>query len=197
MLNYSQLNKNELNFEEIVATIESDPSLTYRLLKTVNSFFLSSTPKIKSIRHAAILLGTNHLKSWLTVLTLQEPNEPFRNEVIINCLVRAKTLEQLAELIHLCDEKDVLFFMGICSSLHLLLHRPLHEILQELHVDEAIQQGLNGYPCIYSLLYDLVIALETNDTKKISDLTNTLNIPIQEALAIYQHSIEWVVQLKL
>lgn len=191
------LNKNELNFEEIVATIESDPSLTYRLLKTVNSFFLSSTPKIKSIRHAAILLGTNHLKSWLTVLTLQEPNEPFRNEVIINCLVRAKTLEQLAELIHLCDEKDVLFFMGICSSLHLLLHRPLHEILQELHVDEAIQQGLNGYPCIYSLLYDLVIALETNDTKKISDLTNTLNIPIQEALAIYQHSIEWVVQLKL
>ncbi|MGC8165422.1 HDOD domain-containing protein, partial [Salmonella enterica] len=70
--------------------MESDPSLTYQLLKTVNSFFLSSTPKIKSIRHAAILLGKNRLKSWLTVLTLQEPSEPFKNEVIINCLVRAK-----------------------------------------------------------------------------------------------------------
>ncbi|WP_461200701.1 EAL and HDOD domain-containing protein [Anoxybacillus sp. TBDG-1] len=191
-----QLNKNELNFEEVVATIENDPSLTYRLLKTVNSFFLSSTPKIKSIRHAAILLGTNHLKSWLTVLAFQEPNEPFKNEVIINSLVRAKTLEQLAELIHLRDEKDVLFFMGICSSLHLLLHRPLHEILQELHVDETIQRGLNGHSCIYSLLYELVIALETNDTKKISDLTNTLRISPRETLAIYQQSIEWVVQLQ-
>ncbi|MCX8047644.1 MAG: HDOD domain-containing protein [Anoxybacillus gonensis] len=191
-----QLNKNELNFEEIVSAIESDPSLTYRLLKTVNSFFLSSTPKIKSIRHAAILLGTNHLKSWLTVLTLQEPNEPFKNEIIINSLIRAKTLEQLAERIHLRDEKETLFFMGICSSLDLLLQRPLHEILQELHVDEAIQRGLNGHSCIYSILYDLIIALETNDTAKIRDLTNTLGISLSETLATYQHSIEWVVQLQ-
>ncbi|WP_257211122.1 EAL and HDOD domain-containing protein [Anoxybacillus flavithermus] len=191
-----QMNRNEVNFEEVVQTIEKDPTLTYRLLKTVNSFFLFTAPKIKSIRHAAILLGTNHLKSWLTVVTLQEPNDPFKNEVIVNSLIRAKTLEQLAERVHLCDEKDVLFFMGICSSLDLLLQRPLHEILQELHVDETIQSGLNGHSCIYSLLYDLVIALETNNTKKIRDLTNTLSISLTEAFAIYQQSIEWVVQLQ-
>ncbi|EPZ39442.1 signal transduction protein [Anoxybacillus ayderensis] len=191
-----QLNKNELNFEEVVAAIGNDPSLTYRLLKTVNSFFLYSTPKIKSIRHAAILLGTNHLKSWLTVLALQEPNEPFKNEVIVNSLIRAKSLEMLAELVGLRDEKDVLFFMGICSSLHLLLHRPLHEILQELHVDEAIRQGLNGDPCIYSFLYHLVIALETNDTNMINHLSKILNISVKQALLIYHQSIEWVVQLQ-
>ncbi|AKS37525.1 signal protein [Anoxybacillus gonensis] len=191
-----RLNRNELNFEQIVEAIESDPSLTYRLLKTVNSFFLSKAPKIKSIRHAAVLLGTNHLKSWLTVLTLQEPNEPFKNEIIVNSLIRAKTLEQLADLIHLRDEKDVLFFMGICSSLDLLLQRPLQEILQELHVDEAIQHGLNGQPCIYSILYHLVIALETNDTNKLKEITTTLNIDLSKAFAIYQQSIEWVVELQ-
>ncbi|MCG3083254.1 EAL domain-containing protein [Anoxybacillus sp. LAT_35] len=191
-----QMNQNGLNFDEIVQTIENDPTLTYRLLKTVNSFFLSKTSKIKSIRHAAILLGTNHLKSWSTVLTLQEPNEPFKNEIIVNSLIRAKTLEQLAYLIHLSDEKDILFFMGICSSLHLLLQRPLQEILQELHIDEAIQQGLNGQPCTYSTLYHLVIALETNDISKLKEITTTLNIDLSKAFAAYQRSIEWVVELQ-
>ncbi|ACJ34605.1 EAL and HDOD domain-containing protein [Anoxybacillus flavithermus] len=191
-----QINKNELNFDEIVQTIEKDPALTYRLLKTVNSFFLSKAPKIKSIRHAAALLGTNRLKSWLTVLTLQEPNEPFKNEIIVNSLIRAKTLEQLACLTHLSDEKDILFFMGICSSLDLLLQRPLKEILQELHVDEAIQHGLNGQTCIYSILYHLVIALETNDTNKLEEITTILNIDLSKAFVIYQQSIEWVVELQ-
>ncbi|MED0685927.1 EAL and HDOD domain-containing protein [Anoxybacillus ayderensis] len=191
-----QMNKNELEFEEVVQTIESDPTLTYRLLKAVNASFISYSPKIKSIRHAAILLGTNQLKSWLTVLALQEPNEPFKNEIIVNSLIRAKTLEQLSHLIHLHDEKDVLFFMGICSSLDLLLQRPLQEILQELHVDEAIQHGLNGQKSMYSILYHLVIALETNDTNKLKEITTTLNIDLSKAFAIYQQSIEWVVELQ-
>ncbi|OOE06327.1 EAL domain-containing protein [Anoxybacillus kestanbolensis] len=191
-----QLNKNELNFEELVETIEHDPSLTYRLLKTVNSFFLSSSPKIKSIRHAAILLGTNHLKSWLTVLAFQQPNEPFKNEVIVNSLLRAKTLEQLAHFIGLSDEKEMLFFMGICSSFHLLLDRSLHDVLEELHVDEIIQQALEGRHPLYSSLFELVLSLETNDNEQTKQLAKALNIPTSEAFATYQKSIEWIVQIQ-
>lgn len=191
-----QLNKNELNFEELVETIEHDPSLTYRLLKTVNSFFLSSSPKIKSIRHAAILLGTNHLKSWLTVLAFQQPNEPFKNEVIVNSLLRAKTLEQLAHFIGLSDEKEMLFFMGICSSFHLLLDRSLHDVLEELHVDEIIQQALEGRHPLYSSLFELVLSLETNDNEQTKQLAKALNIPTPEAFATYQKSIEWIVQIQ-
>ncbi len=86
--------------------------------------------------------------------------------------------------------------MGICSSLDLLLQRPLQEILQELHVDEAIQHGLNGQKSMYSILYHLVIALETNDTNKLKEITTTLNIDLSKAFAIYQQSIEWVVELQ-
>ncbi len=41
-----QMNKNELEFEEVVQTIESDPTLTYRLLKAVNASFISYSPKL-------------------------------------------------------------------------------------------------------------------------------------------------------
>ncbi|KXG08899.1 Cyclic di-GMP phosphodiesterase YahA [Anoxybacillus sp. P3H1B] len=191
-----QMNQAEFNFDKIVKTIENDPALAYRLLKVVNSFFLYSSPKIKSIRHAAILLGASYLRSWLTILTFQEASNPFENEVIVNSLIRAKMLEQVAVRLNIHEEKDSLFFMGICSSLHILLERPLSDILDELNVDEAIKDGLFKEKHLFFGLYQFVLAIELNDLMKAKQLAEELGLSLSEALLWYQQCIEWVVQLQ-
>ena len=54
--------------ERLDATLKGDPSLAFRLLRTMNSPAFGLQVEINSFRHALMMLGYAKLKRWLALL---------------------------------------------------------------------------------------------------------------------------------
>lgn len=53
----------DVNIHQIADTIQNDPALSSRLLKTVNSSFYGQTQSVSTISHALVVLGLNSVKT--------------------------------------------------------------------------------------------------------------------------------------
>lgn len=55
--------KDEVNLDQIAATISKDPALAVKILKTVNSSFYGRSNAVSTISHALVILGLQSVKS--------------------------------------------------------------------------------------------------------------------------------------
>jgi len=88
----------ELDFDRLESLILEDVSLSYQLLRYVNSplFALSST--IRSIRQALLYFGESELRKWIALATLARAAEDKPSELIRHSLLRARFCESVARL---------------------------------------------------------------------------------------------------
>lgn len=141
-----ELSKTEPDIDRISEQIEQDLSLSYKLLKLINSPAFRPRNKIKSIKQAIVLLGLNEIKKWIYILSLKSmngKNDPIQEEVIRLSLVRAKLCEKLS--IKTGRKEPSLYLLtGMFSLVDALLHRHLDEVLNELPLSDEIREALSG-----------------------------------------------------
>ncbi|MBV1951206.1 MAG: HDOD domain-containing protein [Cycloclasticus sp.] len=136
----SIINQATISFDELEETIEKDPSLTYLLLKYLNSAQFSFATKIDSIKQAIVILGLNNIKKWSTLVTLRNiSSKP--SELVRQALIRARLAELLA--INSKQSNSSGFFLtGLLSVLDALLDTPLKTIIQSMPLDADISLAL-------------------------------------------------------
>jgi putative nucleotidyltransferase with HDIG domain len=91
----------KISLSEISSFISSDPALTSRILKMVNSAIFGFPGRISSVTHAVTLLGFNVIKGLLmgvTVLDLMETVMIGLREHSIGCAIAARTIAGLKGL---------------------------------------------------------------------------------------------------
>ena len=91
----NEINKEEPNYKIIASIIESDLDMSYKLLKIVNSYSLSS--KVSSIPHAVSLMGISELRKWASLVLIGELSFGKPTEVLRLSILRSKFAELLAE----------------------------------------------------------------------------------------------------
>lgn len=152
-----QLYKEDMNVEELVDTIVKDPSMTYRLLRHINSAGYMFKKEINSIHQAVVLLGQERLRSMVSLLLWSK--SPYRtSSQLPSILVRAKACEELARFYEL-DQIQSCFTVGVLSNLHLALGMEADEMTKLLKLEPAIADGLEGKGIPGEIL-TLVIAYE-------------------------------------
>jgi len=136
----SKLQSPEIEFAEIEDIIRQDVTLSYKLLRLINSAFYTTRSEIKSIRQALTLLGLSQIRAWVSLLLLSESdNKP--QELIKTAMIRGKMCEHLAGVIR--DARpDVYFTVGLFSVLEALMDLPLKDILAQISLAEDINLAL-------------------------------------------------------
>ncbi len=155
------------NFEidDLTKAINSDVSISYRLLRFMNSptFGLSNT--IKSIQQAIVLIGHKKLASWLRVILLSDMcSGPAGNELAFLSIKRAKFLELISN--EDCKGSlpaDSMFLLGLLSLLDVLMGRPMVELLEELPIEEELAKALTKQNSSASVWLELLEAFEMAD----------------------------------
>lgn len=120
------------------------PALTLSLLKLVNSVGIGSRVDITSIRHAITVLGRRQLQRWLQLLLYAEQfgKDGENAALMAGAALRAKRLENWAQLGWLNQAPDSAFLVGMLSLLDRLFGQPLAELLEELPLPPALRQAL-------------------------------------------------------
>lgn len=130
----------EVEVNDVVSVIERDPSLSVKLLRLVNSALYRRQRAIQSIQQAIAMLGLNRLRSWVTLLLLDDHTD------------RAAALQELSLFhAHFCQQiaretrpvmENAAFTVGLLSCLDAFFDRPMSELLEKLPLDHLLHRAL-------------------------------------------------------
>jgi EAL and modified HD-GYP domain-containing signal transduction protein len=135
------LQKPDIDMEEMEQLIIQDVSLTYRLLRYINSAAFALPNKIDSVHRALLMIGTKVIKNWVSLLLMSRiDDKPM--ELMRTALIRARMCELLAELAGLRSEREQYFTCGLFSVLDAMMDRPLAELLNELPLSDSLKLAL-------------------------------------------------------
>jgi EAL and modified HD-GYP domain-containing signal transduction protein len=132
------------SLDEAERLLSQDVSLSYRVLRCINSSYYNLPRKIDSIRQAIIILGLDTLRQLCGLLCLQGLLDDRPPSLIVQAMTRARMCEQLGKLGG-ARETGAFFITGLFSLLNALLGMPTRKVLQELPLTPAVTDALlNG-----------------------------------------------------
>lgn len=184
----------ETNIDELLEIIEKDLSLSYKILKLINTSPCCPKQKVHSIRQALVLLGFVELKKWIYIHALKESiggKSCSLEKNISSSLTRGKLCESIAGLMKQEPAPSTLYMTGTISRLDSLLNIPLEEILDKLPLHEDISEALQGKQNLYKEILDLSIALETAQWSQIGERSKALELDVKDLFKLYAEANSW------
>lgn len=185
------INRPEIDFKKLGEIVKQEVSLSFKLLRYINSAYFGFRNKINSIQQALALLGEREIKKWLSLVALADMGQDKPEELIIQTLIRARFCESLAPLIGYTKRADDLFFMGMFSLIDTILSRPAAEILRDIPISDEIKDALLGKPDRLRDVYEFTLTCESGDWEKLPEQTAKLGIQEARAYQLYLDALKW------
>ncbi|MGK5037573.1 EAL and HDOD domain-containing protein [Janthinobacterium sp. LB3P118] len=129
---------------ELEVPLKQDPSLSYHLLKLVNSAAFGFTAPITGFSQAITLLGRRQLQRWLQLLLYARQQDDGKIHALLPlAAVRAAQMEALCQLRGGDrDAQDLAFMAGVFSLLDVLLGMPMPDIIATLNLAPEVSAAL-------------------------------------------------------
>jgi len=186
----------EFDVQELASKIKHEASLTFRLLRYLNSAAFGLRSEIHSVPHALSLLGERELRKWIAVVSVGVLADGKPGELMTVPLVRGRFCELLAPLAGMPEHSNDLFLMGLLSVMDAILDRPLDSILAELPVRDEIKDALQARAGLYWQLLEIAIAHERADWEKVSALASESGMKDEQVSALYISAVDWSTALR-
>jgi EAL and modified HD-GYP domain-containing signal transduction protein len=136
----ASLQSADYSLDEVERLLSQDVSLSYRVLRCINSSYYNLPRRIDSIRQAIVILGLDTLRQLCGLLCLQgiDDRPP---SLIMQAMTRGRMCEQLGKLAGARDTGPF-FITGLFSLLNALLGLPTRKVVEELPLTPEIAQAL-------------------------------------------------------
>ncbi len=170
--------KDEPDIDEIESIISRDVSLTFSLLRLVNSAYFALRNRAKSVKQALVILGLGQLKQWIYLLSFKQDDGSMPDELIKISFLRATFASELLDFAeNMPISRSEAYLLGMFSTLGKLMQVPLEEVLEQLPLGDEIKFALLKHEGRAGLLYDLILSYEKADWKSMSTCAAELGIP--------------------
>ncbi len=181
----AKLQNIDTKIEELDQIINHDVSMSYRLLRLINSAFYALPKKIESIHQAMVYLGNNTLKRWATLITLSNVDDKPRL-LYLTSMIRAKMCELLCDSGNQND-RDMFFTTGLFSALDALVDMTMEDLLTNLPLADDIVEALLFKQGPIGEALKCTLAYESSDWETVDNSRFEQDV-IQNA---YLESINW------
>ncbi len=186
-----EINKASVQFDKIERVLQKDVSITYKLLRFVNSAFFGLKTTVQSIRHALALLGEIEVRKCLSFIVLSSIGTDKPMELIRMTIIRAKFCEYIASELDFKSDLSNFFLMGMFSMVNAFLDRPMDEILADLPLASPVKTALLGKSNHFRDVLELVKDYERGDWIHLQQMTRRLKIKEKKIAALYLDAVEW------
>jgi EAL and modified HD-GYP domain-containing signal transduction protein len=174
------------DIDTVETIIRHDLSLSYKLLRLVNTGVSDSRQPITSLRQALHMLGMPALITWVSFILLSGFDDA-PHEMASTAIVRARMCELLAQAMALAST-DTFFLTGLLSGLNILLNRPMPELLDALPLHDDIRQSILCNKGDFGRILSAVRAYEDGQW----DELQALGIDSSTMTDSYLRAIVWV-----
>ena len=129
----------DTSVEDLEQKIVRDVSLSFKLLKLVNSPFFGVPKEVDSVKRAIVLLGRDEIRKLVSLLALSGSSDQPAAMIEI-ALLRAKTCELLG--LRAGSSAESYFTVGMFSALDVIMEQPIGRIISKLPLSETIKKAI-------------------------------------------------------
>lgn len=181
---------------EIEEAFKHNPNLTYNLLRLVNSVVIGMKEKIRTLRHALVVLGMQQLKRWIQLaLFASDKTGAVGNPLLESAATRGRLMEILVKEWgpgpQDQDYSESAFMTGVLSLVDVLLGTPMEKILAQLNLAEEVRLALLERKGALGSLLLLTEKLENLDFAEVSQLLNQYHCSREILITAQLEAIDW------
>jgi EAL and modified HD-GYP domain-containing signal transduction protein len=181
---------------EIEQTFKENPSLSYNLLRLVNSVAMGVREKIKTLRHAILMLGTENLRRWTQLsLFAGSDNRGVNNPLLEMAAVRGRLMEILVKQrsgrIINDEASEAAFMTGILSLLEVLFETPMKDIISNLNLTDEVSNALLTRSGQMGSMLTLAEKLEITDFDAVTPLLEECQVSLDQLLTAQLEAFNW------
>jgi c-di-GMP-related signal transduction protein len=115
-------NSDAFELHRISKIFRRDVSLSYRLLRYLNSPVFGFRSEIRSIPHALTLLGEQAMRKWISLVSVAGLGDEVADGLLRLPLLRAMFCELIGKKIGMLRDTNELFLLGLLSVMDVLLN---------------------------------------------------------------------------
>lgn len=184
------VNEPVIDLEKTEAIFRTDVSLSYKLLKYINSAQFGMRKEVSNIKQALVILGQRNLRRWGALMSYSCLMDEKAGELLVTTVCRARFCELLAEPLGITGKSEDLFMVGMFSTLDALLDMPMNQVLESIPIAPAIKLALTRGKGVYSHALELVKVLEQGDWDRLAEMTAIMNFDENLIPELYTQSVE-------
>jgi len=152
----------DADVRDLEKVFKGEPLLAYLLLTLANSAAFRRPTPVSSLGHAISLLGYQRLTKWLVLLLAIAGKEMGVAPLVFLAVVRGYLMENLsAAAARSRAEQDDAFVVGAFSLLDAITGQSLSDLLQDIHLPDAVNDALLAGVGPYAGLIDVVRGYES------------------------------------
>ena len=183
------LHEDNLNFERLCQLVKRDASLTYRLLRLLNSPACAVRQEVRSIKSALIAVGEEGFRRIALLAIASEMGAGHPGELLRLAFVRGRFCELAAEHCGLDPQEQ--YLLGLFSLLPAMLRVPMHQLVPALPLREQISVALMGAAVPERMLLEWLICHEHGQWADCDRIVDEQGFNQVKLLNCYAESLVW------
>ena len=183
-----EVNKPELDVESLAALINHDVSISYKLLKYLNSSYFSRSQPVSSTTQAIAFLGQHGIRMFASIIIASKIAEDKPGELMRASVIRANVLLKMGEVVR--ADSSELFMLGLFSLIDGMLDDSMDNIMNQLPLSENIKAALvlrSG--SLFPFLH-LIECYESCDWKSLEDDIALVKISAEMIMEFYLDAVK-------
>jgi len=193
----AEVNKEDFEFNRLEKMIVRDASISYKLMRLINSAYFRRAKEISSIRQAIVMIGEAGIRRFLSLISMAglAGNKP--DELIRVSLVRAKFCELLGNHLSSSAETSELFTLGLFSLIDAIMDDSMENLMSQIPISGKIKEVLISGNGDLSDYLGLVESYERGNWGEIEESSKMMGIDQGELPSHYMESLSWADSLNV
>jgi len=183
--------RKQASTNEIEEVLKRDPTLSFNLLRFINSSGFGLSCEITSFRHAVMILGLNKLFRWAALLMTTSRVAGAAPAVGSMAVVRGRLMELLAIELLPPEECDNAFVVGVFSLLDTMLGVPLDKALEAISLPDMVTDALLHQTGVLAPFLELTKACESVNDEAFARYANELQLSNRQVNWAHLQALAW------
>ena len=183
------LQNESMDINELAGLVKRDPSLTYRLLRLINSPVCAMRQEVQSVHAALIAVGEDAFRRMATLAITSELNAGQTIELLRTAFVRGRFCELAAVFCGLNHSEQ--YLLGLLSLLPAMLRIPMSELSPMLPLRDEIRRALEGENGRERALLSWLESHEKGDWLACDAVVEKHGLNTGDLLLSYEEALQW------
>jgi EAL and modified HD-GYP domain-containing signal transduction protein len=183
------LRSDAIEWTKLSRLVKRDASLTYRLLRLVNSPMCAVRQEVSSIQSALMAVGEDAFRRIATLAITSELSSDQPAEILRMAFVRGRFCEVAAVRCGL--DKTEQYLMGLLSMLPAMLRLPMTELTPALPLRDGVRRALEGEARAERSLLAWVEFHEHGDWAACDQVVRANGLNQDELVTCYTEAMVW------
>ena len=183
--------RKQADTSEIEEVLKRDPTLSFNLLRFLNSASFGLSVEITSFRHAVMLLGLKKMFRWAALLMATSRVGGAAPAVGAMAVVRGRLMELLAGELLSPEDCDNAFITGVFSLLDTMLGVPLEKALETISLPQMVTDALLHKRGLLPPFLELTRACETVNDEAFAHYATELKLSNHQVNWAHLQALAW------